>query len=97
MSRAHPFGTARVLGWLLIAAGVAVLMLGGTHSAAMAADPTPTAPPVLIDPLDPRTGEEASGVGAPLLALLVVVGSGAVVALVTLGYVRLTRRHGQAR
>lgn len=58
---------------------------------ALAADPTAT-PPILIDPLDPRAGEGASLVGAPLLALLVVVGLGLLAAATTLAYVRLVYR-----
>ena len=57
----------------------------------LAADPT-ASPPILIDPLDPRAGEGASLVGAPLLALLVVVGVGILAAAATLAYVRLVSR-----
>jgi hypothetical protein len=63
--------------------------------AALAQEPSPppgaVASPVLIDPLDPRAGEGASQVGAPLLALLVVIIAGVVAASVTYGYVRLVR------
>jgi hypothetical protein len=58
---------------------------------ARAADPT-SSPPMLIDPLDPRAGEGASLVGAPLLALLVVVGVGILAAAATVTYVRLASR-----
>jgi hypothetical protein len=80
--------------WLLVATAVFATLLGVPVSTSLAADPTPTSP-VLIDPLDPRTGDEASGVGAPLLALLVVIGSGALVAAITFAYVRITG--GRAR
>jgi hypothetical protein len=61
------------------------------------ADPTPSTSPapaatVFIDPLDPRAGAGANRVGAPLLAIVVVVVAGAATFLATYGYVRLTRR-----
>ena len=52
---------------------------------------------MLIDPLDPRTGEEAGAVGAPLLALLVVIGSGLIAAALTYGYVRVALARAGAR
>ena len=62
----------------------------------LAADPspaaTPAASPVLIDPLDPRAGEGASRIGAPLLAIVFVVGVGTVTVLATLVFTRVTRR-----
>lgn len=61
-----------------------------------AASPTPTAPPVLIDPLDPRAGEDAGAVGAPLVAALVVIGIGAAAAGATLAYVRFRERGRRA-
>jgi hypothetical protein len=77
------------LSWLALAAVV------------LAQDPTPLVTPVpspiLIDPLDPRTGEQANMVGAPLLALLVVVGGGAIAALGTYVYVLFARRRGGRR
>lgn len=51
--------------------------------------PTPVASPVLIDPLDPRAGEGASSIGAPLLALLVVVGMGVTAAGLTYAYAKV--------
>jgi|AP12_2_1047962.scaffolds.fasta_scaffold135066_1 hypothetical protein len=76
---------------VLLALAICIL----SQPAALAADPTPGASPapsaVLIDPLDPRAGEGASSVGAPLLALLVVVGLGTVAAAGTLAYARFTR------
>jgi hypothetical protein len=63
---------------------------------AYAADPTPAATagasPVLIDPLDPRAGAGASTVGAPFVAMVVVVGAGLAAAAVTFVYVRISRR-----
>jgi hypothetical protein len=61
------------------------------------ADPTPSTSPapvatVFIDPLDPRAGAGANRVGAPLLAIIVVVAAGAATAALTYGYVRVTRR-----
>jgi hypothetical protein len=97
----------------VIAAGVLVAGLALADpvlAASPAASPLPTplptpvpspasSPgPVLIDPLDPRAGAGASMVGAPLLALLVVVGAGIAVAIATFAYVRLTaRRSGTSR
>ncbi len=61
-----------------------------------AADPTaaanPGASPVLVDPLDPRAGEGASKVGAPLLAVVLVLGIGTFAAVATFAFVRVTRR-----
>jgi len=53
--------------------------------------PGPGASPILIDPLDPRAGEGASQVGAPFLALVVVIVTGLAAAGLTFGYVRLVR------
>lgn len=48
---------------------------------------------MLIDPLDPRAEGEGPGVvGAPLLAALAVLALGAVAAIATAVYVRLTQR-----
>ena len=49
------------------------------------------APTVFIDPLDPRAGAGANRVGAPLVALLAVVGIGVAAAVVTAVYVRVVR------
>ncbi len=60
--------------------------------------PSPGTSPVLIDPLDPRAGDETvNTVGAPLLAVVVVVASGALVAAGTYAYVKLTARRGEQR
>jgi hypothetical protein len=61
------------------------------------ADPSPSTSPapvatVFIDPLDPRAGAGANRVGAPLLAIVVVLVAGAATAVLTAGYVRATRR-----
>jgi hypothetical protein len=55
------------------------------------ATPRPVASPVLIDPLDPRAGDGASQVGAPLLALIVVLLLGLAAAGLTYAYARLVR------
>ncbi len=75
---------------LLVATAVCVTLLGGPVAIAFAADPTPIPSPVLIDPLDPRTGDAAGAVGEPLLAMLVVIGSGALVAAATFAFVRIS-------
>jgi hypothetical protein len=69
---------------LALAAGLA---LAGP---ALGASPSPAPSPVLIDPLDPRAGAGASMTGAPLVALLAVVGGGLLAAGATIAYVRLT-------
>lgn len=74
-----------------VALAFAVLILALSATAVQAVDPTPVASGILIDPLDPRAGAGASRIGAPLLALIAVIGIGAVAALVTGLYVRLTR------
>jgi hypothetical protein len=75
---------------------LALAMSLPTTFPALAADPTPAASPiaspVLVDPLDPRAGEGASRVGAPFLALVVVIAIGVIAAGATFAYVRLTRR-----
>ena len=80
-----------------IALGVLIVSL--TAAPALGAEPSPSAdpspapsPPVLIDPLDPRAGAGANRVGAPLLALVVVLAAGAIAAAGTVAYVRVTRR-----
>jgi hypothetical protein len=91
---------------LLIAAGLALLALATgvalfattlLATPAFGASPSPLLPspaptPVIIDPLDPRAGAGAPLVGAPLLALVAVVGIGIAAAFATLIYVRLTDR-----
>ncbi len=74
-----------------VALGLAVLILALSATTVLAADPTPAASGMLIDPLDPRAGAGANRVGAPLLALIAVIVIGAATAAVTAFYVRLTR------
>lgn len=80
------------LGLLVLAAGLALVASIAVAGSVLAASPSPAPSPLLVDPLDPRAGAGASLVGSPLLALLVVVGVGAVAALVTFAYIRLTAR-----
>jgi hypothetical protein len=81
---------------LLTALLLALAMSLPASAPAIAADPTPAATPVaspvLVDPLDPRAGEGASRVGAPFLALVVVIGIGALTIGATFAFVRVTRR-----
>ncbi len=74
-----------------VALALAAVVLTLSATAVLAVDPTPGASGVLIDPLDPRAGGGANRVGAPLLAMLAVIGIGAAAAVVTGLYVRLTR------
>jgi hypothetical protein len=84
------------LALVALAAGMTVIALFVAAHPVLAASPTPLpspAPtPVIIDPLDPRAGAGAPLVGAPLLALVVVVVVGVAAALATLLYVRLTAK-----
>jgi hypothetical protein len=75
---------------LFVALAVAVLCLA-VSGLTVAADPTPIPSGLLIDPLDPRAGAGANRVGAPLVALVVVIGIGVVAAVATTLYVRATR------
>ena len=60
------------------------LVLCGT---ALGADPSP----ILIDPLDPRSGENAGAIGSPFLAALAVVGLGAISCAATIVFIRFVR------
>lgn len=71
---------------------LAVAFAAAPTATAWAADPSPGASPLLIDPLDPRAGSGANRVGAPLLAAAVVIVIGALAALATAVFVRLTQR-----
>lgn len=75
---------------------LAVALTLSTAAPVLGADPTPTvspaASPVLIDPLDPRAGEGASRAGAPLLAVVLVVGVGAAAVVATYAFVKVTGR-----
>jgi hypothetical protein len=71
---------------LVLAAGL-LLASHLAPAAALAADPTP----VLIDPLDPRAGGQASRVGDAVAAIIAVIGVGAVAAVITYTYTRIGR------
>lgn len=60
------------------------IVLCGT---ALGAEPSP----LLIDPLDPRSGESAGAIGSPFLAALAVVGLGALACGATVLFVRFIR------
>jgi hypothetical protein len=78
-------------GVVLVALAVGVVVLATAIAApVLAASPSPIPSPVIGVPTDPRAGGGAPSVGAPGLALLVVVGAGVGVALTTLAYLRLT-------
>ena len=81
---------------LALAVLMALALTLGALAPVYAADPspaaTPGASPVLVDPLDPRAGEGASKVGAPFLAIVVVVGIGSLAAAATFAFVKVTRR-----
>jgi hypothetical protein len=75
-----------------VALTLALLILAVTAATVFAADPTPAPSGLLIDPLDPRAGAGANRVGAPLLALIAVLGIGVLTAAGTALYVRVVRR-----
>ncbi len=77
---------------IFVALVLAVLCLALTTVTALAADPTPAPSGLLIDPLDPRAGAGANRVGAPLVALVVVIGIGLVASVATAIYVRVSRQ-----
>ena len=76
---------------IFVALVLALLCLALTTVTALAADPTPAPSGLLIDPLDPRAGAGANRVGAPLVALVVVIGIGLVASVATAIYVRVSR------
>lgn len=82
-------GIARTL---LLALALTIAVAAPVLAADPTPGPTPAPSPVLIDPLDPRAGGGASSVGAPLLALLSVVGAGVVAAAATYVYATRLRR-----
>jgi hypothetical protein len=84
-------GAARSAGRVALAIPLAIALALLGVGAALGIDHTALPTPILIDPLDPRAGEGASMVGAPLLAALVVVGLGIAAAAGTAAYLRLTR------
>ena len=81
---------------LFFALLLAIVISVPASAPVFAADPSPAASPVaspvLVDPLDPRAGEGASRVGAPFLALVVVVAIGALTIGATVLFVRVSRR-----
>jgi hypothetical protein len=80
---------------LAIALGVLIVTLTAAPALAaepsVSADPTPAAT-IFIDPLDPRAGAGANRVGTPLVALVLVIATGAAAAAATALYVRVSRR-----
>ena len=76
---------------LFVTLALVTLLMATSALAVLAADPTPGASGLLIDPLDPRAGAGANRVGAPLLALVAVLGIGSIAAIATAVYVRVTR------
>lgn len=76
---------------LTVALALAVLCLAVTAVTVLAADPTAQPSGLLIDPLDPRAGAGANRTGAPLAALVAVIGIGLVAAVATALYVRVTK------
>ena len=77
---------------VLLALALSAVVVAPGLAADPTPGPTPGASPLLIDPLDPRAGAGASEVGAPFLAVLIVLGAGVVTVAGTLVYVRMTRR-----
>jgi hypothetical protein len=76
---------------VFVALALAIVLVALVTVTAFAADPTPEASGLLIDPLDPRAGAGANRVGAPFVALVAVVGIGLLSALATALYVRFSR------
>jgi hypothetical protein len=74
-----------------VALVLAVLLIVLSATTVLAVDPTPAASGLLVDPLDPRAGAGANRVGAPLLALVAVIGIGLATATLTAIYVRVSR------
>jgi hypothetical protein len=76
---------------LSVALALAMLCVALSAVTVFAQNPTPAPSGVLIDPLDPRAGSGANRVGAPLLALVAVIGIGAGAAIVTALYIKVVR------
>jgi len=74
-----------------IALALAIVLVALVSVTVFAADPTPEATGLLIDPLDPRAGAGANRVGAPFVALVAVIAIGLISALATAIYVRFVR------
>ena len=85
---------------LVVAAVLAAALTLNAFAPVLAADPSsvatagasPAPTPLLVDPLDPRAGAGASRIGAPLLAIVVVIGLGTLTVAATVVFVRVTRR-----
>lgn len=81
---------------LILAVFLALTLTLSAVAPALGADPSPGVTPgsseVIIDPLDPRAGEGANRIGAPLLAIVFVLGVGTLTILATYSYVKVTRR-----
>jgi len=81
---------------LILAVFLALALSLSAVAPVFGADPTPAVTPgasaVIIDPLDPRAGEGANRIGAPLLAIVFVLGVGTFTFLATYAYIRATRR-----
>lgn len=76
----------------LLSLALALIVGGPALSAHPTPSPGPVVSPVLIDPLDPRAGSGPNRLGAPLLALVVVIGAGVAAAGLTYAYARATRQ-----
>lgn len=74
---------------------IVVALTASSTLTAVAQSPGPGSTPlptgVFIDPLDPRAGSDANTSGAPLLALLTVLGIGVATAVLTAVYIRVVR------
>jgi hypothetical protein len=84
------------LALVALALGVAILATA-LATPVLAASPSPAPSPVIGVPSDPRGGAGPPLVGSPGLALLVVLGAGMAVAVVTLVAARLIARPKRAR
>lgn len=86
-------GSLRVFAYRFIgiAFAMAMMYLALSTATVLAADPTPGASGLLIDPLDPRAGSGANQVGAPLVALLATIAIGTLTVVLTATYLRLSR------
>jgi hypothetical protein len=87
---------ALAVGMTVLAVALAAPVLAASTSP-LAVSPSPLPSPVIGVPTDPRAGGGAPLVGAPGLALLVVVGAGLLVAVATLVYIRLTTARPPSR
>src|SRR5207247_332359 len=83
------------VGLVLLVASALVVALGIAVPSVLAASPSPSGGDLFIDPLDPRTGANASLVGSPLLAALFVIALGVLAAVATVIYARLANRRAR--